>query len=139
MITLCDVFKDNRDEFITLNVNVSDLGSHSSPKYASTLWISGYTMENPMTGIDPENVDFSVYSCYFELDDKTNTKLNTLLKDVVSAGNFVSDTMFIPHKVLPDTIFCYNKNECVKTCTHQSKYHLLWNDQKQWLRVSLSY
>ena len=48
-----------------------------------------------VNGIDTVTFDLSVYSCYFELVKQTDTQLNTLLKDVVTAEHVVSNTMFI--------------------------------------------
>ena len=48
-----------------------------------------------VTGLCTITFDFSVYSCYFELGEQTNTKLKVYLKFCFAAGHVVSATMLI--------------------------------------------
>ena len=134
MRTLCDVLKENSDDFIALNVNVFDFVFHLSPKmlpYCSYM-VAKWHLPSPafyyikcnifylqyelygdncfglaVNGIDTVTFDLSVYSCYFELVKQTDTQSNTLLKDVVTAEHLVSNTMFIIFRFLIDSTFCY--------------------------------
>ena len=46
-----DVLKENKHEFITLNVNFAGLGFHSSHKGAGKLYASGGTVAPPITSV----------------------------------------------------------------------------------------
>ena len=48
---ITDLVKENEDKFIALNVNIYNLGSHSVPKGAAALCISGFTVAPPTTNI----------------------------------------------------------------------------------------
>ena len=47
----CGTLKENNDEFIELNVNVSELGYHSAQKGTSALCVSGKTVAPTITSI----------------------------------------------------------------------------------------
>ena len=51
MRIFCDVLKENEAEFVKLNDNIEDLGSHSARKGSSTLCASGCTVAPPITSI----------------------------------------------------------------------------------------
>ena len=45
----CEVLKDNKDEYITFNVNVSYLGYHSTTKGDAKMCAHGCTVTPPIT------------------------------------------------------------------------------------------
>ena len=53
MRIFCELLKDNKYEFIVLNVDVYDLGYNYACKDAATLFISSCTVEHPITSIFP--------------------------------------------------------------------------------------
>ena len=114
--TSCELWKDNKDEFISLNVNVYNLWYHSYPKTYYKLSIYGWRMAPPTTSIRLctvwliVNVKIS-YLQYEVVDDKFCVRAVTVIYAIISEV-YLFCCYFGLYEQHNDKLNTYLKNNC---------------------------